>query len=274
MKIKILSILVSCFFVLQTFAQHDPKVDSIIREGRLLFRTEMANWRGSDVLFKRFPLKSTETGGYFSYAEGKQIKSVFFSEGRKPRPLAVISFDSTFNVSTAVIDSSQRTFTVKEREYYELRKTALEIANNDTLFKVYENTRLNLVPIIDQHGKRVYFLTGPSVSGVVIFGNDYLLKFDQNNRLLEKKALHNNILPFYYKEDDIASIHYHSAEAGAYITATDICTLLLYERFTSWRQHVVASGNIVSIWNCGSEELTVMSRTDWDHIMEEKKLKQ
>jgi len=42
--------------------------------------------------------------------------------------------------------------------------------------------------------KKVYVLTGPQQNGVVIFGNDYLLTFDKNNKLTLKKQLHRNII--------------------------------------------------------------------------------
>lgn len=260
-----------CCSALCADAQHDPKVDAVLKEGKLLYRSEMASWYGSDIVVEKFLSIRNQSDGYFSYDNNNKTTCIYFSSGKKPKVLISISFDSTFNKSSAFIDTVQRELSIKEKELYALRNKALEIANKDTLFKVYENTSLNMIPLEEPNNKRVYFLTGPSVSGVVIFGNDYLLRFDQNNRLLKKKALHKNILPFYYKDDDVASIHSHTAETGAYITATDICTLLLYERFTSWQQHVVVSDNIVSIWDCATEELTVMPRADWDLIMKERK---
>lgn len=54
-------------------------------------------------------------------------------------------------------------------------------------------------------------------------------------------------------------MHNHQAETGDFITATDICTLMLYEKFTNWKNHIVLSKNYASIWNCKTNELQIIS---------------
>jgi len=107
-------------------------------------------------------------------------------------------------------------------------------------------------------------LTGPQQNGVVIFGNDYLLMFDNENNLISKKQLHKNIIPINYggKEEEgkeiEGTIHSHLPETGDFITATDICTLMLYEKFAKWKQHNVVSKNYLNIWNCLTDQLVVL----------------
>lgn len=96
----------------------------------------------------------------------------------------------------------EREFTKTENDLYEIRKIALTEINSDALFKTYKNTNLNLIPLINGKDKKVYVLTGPTNSGVVIFGNDYVLTFDNNNKLLIKRQLHKNIIPVYYGEKE------------------------------------------------------------------------
>jgi hypothetical protein len=161
---------------------------------------------------------------------------------------------------------TEREFTKTESDLYEIRKLALTEINSDTLFKTYKNTNLNLIPLTNGGDKKVYVLTGPQNNGVVIFGNDYLLTFDNNNKLLIKKQLHKNIIPVYYggKEDEdkksVGAMHSHLPETGEFMTPTDICTLMLYEKFAKWEQHIVVSEKYMNIWSCKTDQLTVIPR--------------
>lgn len=82
-----------------------------------------------------------------------------------------------------------------------------------------------------------------------------------------KKQLHKNLIPIYFGgkdkegkpiEAEIA-MHNHLPETGDFITATDVCTLMLYEKFAKWKTHNVISQKYVNIWNCETNELTVVA---------------
>jgi hypothetical protein len=211
-------------------------------------------------------------GGYFSYSDNEFSKCIFFSKADKPKVIGTISFDSTYNTKTADLSLTEREFTKTENGLYEIRKLALTEISSDTLFKTYNNTNLNLIPLINGKDKKVYVLTGPQNSGVVIFGNDYVLIFDDNNKLLIKRQLHKNIIPVYYggkEEKDnptFGAVHSHLPETGQFMTATDICTLMLYEKFAKWEQHMVVSEKYMNIWNCKTDHLTVIPREVVDKI--------
>jgi hypothetical protein len=151
-----------------------------------------------------------------------------------------------------------------------IRQIALSELKIDTLFKSYKEMRLNLIPLNDEKGKRVYVLTGPEKQGIVVFGNDYLLTFDEKNNLKEKKRLHKNIIPIESgRQGDkqiLTTMHSHLPETGDLITATDICTLKLYSKYTTWGQHYVISRENVFIWDCKKESLVVMTKKAWDRI--------
>jgi hypothetical protein len=102
-------------------------------------------------------------------------------------------------------------------------------------------------------GKRAYVLTGPKSEGVVIFGNDYKLTFNDDNTLKEKKWIHKSLIPIKYGTDEkgrvtTSAMHTHLPETGSYFTATDICTLMLYGKFTPWQSHMIVSGEKISTW--------------------------
>jgi hypothetical protein len=258
---------------LSVFGQSSPTEDAkpIVAEGKLLYKSEMASWYGTDLFLENY--KDRENiGGYFSYTDKELAKCIFFSKADKPKVIGTISFDSTYNTKTANLSLTEREFTKTESDLYEIRKLALTEINSDTLFKTYKNTNLNLIPLINGADKKVYVLTGPQNNGVVIFGNDYLLTFDNNNKLLIKKQLHKNIIPVYYggKEDEdkksVGAMHSHLPETGEFMTPTDICTLMLYEKFAKWEQHIVVSEKYMNIWSCKTDQLTVIPRDVVDKI--------
>lgn len=274
-KRKILVTIVS-LVTINMSAQNDlsPKARAIVEEGKLLYRSEMASWMGTELFIAKYT-NSENIGGYFSYSQEDSTKCVFFSKAEEPTIIGTVSFESTFELTKAKTDLTGRVLSNAEYQLYEIRKRALaELqTNEDGLFKFYENTNPNIIPLINGKEKKVYILTGPQQGGVVIFGNDYLLTFDEENNLKSKKALHNNIIPIEYSNEEGAevTIHSHAHETGDYITATDICTLMLYEKFTNWKSHNVVSENYLNMWNCETNELTVIAMGTLDKINADQK---
>jgi hypothetical protein len=247
--------------------------DSIKTEADILYKSEWASWYGTDVFVEKCKSKQTLSGGYLSYDTGNGLNNVFFSRDTEPKILATISFGYDYNNENYKLDTTERKFTKQEKDLYTIRQTVIADMRKDTIYKYYNNTNLNAVPIITKNEKKVYVLTGPTLSGVVIFGNDYLITFDKNNNIISKKTLHKNIIPANYtkagfvgKDLQVASVHSHLPETGDFITATDICALRLYEKFTSWNQYYIMSKNFVSIWDCKKNNLAVMTMEGWKKI--------
>jgi hypothetical protein len=245
---------------------------AIVAEGKLLYKSEMASWHGTDLFLNTY--KNQENiGGYFSYTDNDTAKCIFFSKTEKPKVIGTISFDSTYNVNTAITETIERDFTKIENDLYQIRKIALNElnTNTDSLFKFYQNTNPNLIPLIIGENKKVYVLTGAKQSGVVIFGNDYLLTFDNDNNVVTKKQLHKNIIPIEYGktiegQEVVGTFHNHSPETGELITATDICTLMLYAKFAKWKTHNVVSKEYLNTWNCETNTLTIIPMSNKEKI--------
>ncbi|ACU62636.1 hypothetical protein [Chitinophaga pinensis] len=62
----------------------------------------------------------------------------------------------------------------------------------------------------------------------------------------------------------VTTMHTHLPETGFFITATDICTFRLCEKFAGWKEHVVVSQTDVSIWNCAHDILVGRPRNEWE----------
>lgn len=250
---------------------NDHKIAAIEAEGRSLYRSEMASWYGTDV-FQADYIAPDKSGGYVSYSSGNNATCIFYSKGDTPVVIATITFDSTYDTKSAKKDFFDRPLTTYEHDLLTMRKKSATLIKSDTIFKAYRNTRLNLVPLISNGERKVYVLTGPEVNGVVIFGNDYLINFDEQGNVKERKALHKNIIPINYSTDKgELTMHSHLPETGDFITPTDICTLMLYEKFAHWKQHIVISQNYYSIWDCESDQLATLTKEAWDRIQKGKK---
>lgn len=257
-------------FSINSYSQKDlnKKIITVVNEGKSLYKSEMASWYGTDLFIEQY--KNQENiGGYFSYSEGENAKCIFFSKSENPTVIGTIIFDKTYNTKTAKLELEQRNFSKNENDLYIIRSKAMNAIKSDTIFKHYKNSNLNLIPLISNNEKKVYVLTGPTKSGVVIYGNDYLLTFNNENELKSTKQLHANIIPVNYGDDkniSVAAMHSHLPETGELITATDICTTMLYEKFTGWQTVYVMSKEYVSIWNCKTDELNVMKKEAFEKI--------
>jgi hypothetical protein len=267
---KSLFIFISCCLYSIANAQTNKETLAIVKEGKMLYRSEMASWYGTDIFVEKYANKEN-IGGYFSYPDNETYKCIFFSKGEQPKVIGTMAFDSTYNVKTANVDLTERDFSKEETNFYTIRNLTLNRINSDTTFKRYNNTELNIIPVIDNNVKKAYVLTSPKLSGTVILGNDYLIDFTKENEIAGIKKLHKNLIPISFTKTDsvLISVHSHLPETGDYITATDICTLMLYSKFTNWTQHYVMSAKNVSIWDIRKNSLVTLTREAWDRIVKD-----
>lgn len=241
----------------------------VLSEGFKLYKSELASWYGTDIFLQEHTDLKDKAGGYFSYATPDSVKCVFFSKGDAPKILISFTFNKEIDAQSVKVDTRERKFTNQESDLHRLRTTTLAEITSDTLFKWYDNTNFNIVPLVEGKNRRAYVLTGPTVNGVVVLGNDYILEFDANNNLRSKKRLHQNIIPINYAAEtdgEITTMHTHISSTGDYMTPTDVCTLLLYGKSANWKQHYTLSENFVSVWEVDREELLMLTKKAWDKI--------
>jgi hypothetical protein len=268
-KLFILLVGMSCLTAKAQQVNLTDTADKIERQGKMLHQSERASWLGTDIFVDKCQRQRTIAGGYLSYINGNESVNIFFSKDDKPRVLATITFNESYTLNK--LDTTIREFKQIEADLYSIRKKALTAINSDTLFKRYNNTSLNLIPIIDGKLRQVYVLTGPNVNGVVIFGNDYLIDFDEQNNIVTKRRLHKNLIAIETKNPAESSAHSHLPETGSFITPTDICTLMLYEKSAGWNFHVVISKDYVSSWHCPKNQLVILTRKAWEAISSDAK---
>jgi hypothetical protein len=274
-KISTILILV---FITGTFS-FGQNADEILEEGKLLYRLEKASWHGTDVFIEMFPHKIDEVGGYLSYLnENNQVINLFFKKENPFYILARFEFESLSQKYPIMIDTLNHIATQQETDLITIRQDAIQkvFENKDGFFSFYENTSPNPIPLIHKGKKRVFILTGPKISNVVIIGNDYLFTYNDKNKFVKKEKIHNSILQYPYKSDDPKNkveSTFHSHILSDYITSTDICTLLLYKDYVEWKQHYVISKKYVSIFDLEKESLAIITRKAWDKMNESQKNK-
>lgn len=185
--------------------------------------------------------------------------------------MITFEFDSLPKKGPLSFDPQKRAATKLELDLIAIRHDALEkiVKNEDKFFTFYNNTSLNPIPLITADEKKVFFLTGPHGDGFVLIGNDYLFKYNNDNKFLSKEKLHNPLIQLAFNSKDstnpsTATIHSHVL--SELITSTDICTLLLYKDFVEWKSHIVISKNYVSIFDMQKEILVIMTTKAWKKI--------
>lgn len=261
----ILIILFSLVFHTGYGTDLQKKAEEIKAEAFKIYSSEKASWLGTDIMQEVYDSGvPSNLKGYFSYATEDAVRCVFYSNDSIPKILLTIEFDPSFNPEKTTVADYAREFSEREKEYYKLRKSVESVLVADTgYFNYYENTNYNVVPIIDEQSKRVYILTGTTSQGVVLFGNDYLLLFDDNYKLSSKERIHNTLISSPTHADTtggtpVGFIHSHVPGRSEYMTATDIATALLYQGYTNWQSCTVISKDYFSIWSCSNNSLTII----------------
>lgn len=266
---KLFAIIAMCIACGVTRAQSYQRFnnDSIVTEAKRLLNARLVGRITENWLMQQDDRKFA-TAGFFSYEEAGGQKCILFSEEDTPVVLTTLWFAGSPREETVSMDSTHRLFTPYERDLYTIRKQTEQQIVADAGFKKSNNTRWNIIPFIDEHFKRVYVFADAGSNGTVVFGNDYLLSFDEANQWQTTRALHQNTIPLNYREgkDDepITTVHHHSGCAASCLTATDISTVMLYGKCANWRKHMVISKSYVSIWDCEKDELVTLSVKDWE----------
>jgi hypothetical protein len=265
---KLISIFILVFCFHSILGQ--SKGDKILKEGQLLFRSEKASWYGTDEFLSKYPNLRDSIGGYLSYeGDDHHEFNIILTRENPFRILARLEFDSLPREKPISIDMTNRNPTQKERDLIIIRQDALNQirSNSNHFFSLYTNTSFNLIPVISASERNVYVVTASTQSGVVIIGNDYLLKYDSQNKFISRKKIHNSMIQLPAKNDTMdVTATMHSHVISKFIDPTDICTLLLYKDFVDWKQHLVISKKYVSIFDLDKQNLVILKRKTWDKI--------
>lgn len=248
-----------------------PPTEAILREGLALYQSERAAWAATDLMLA-ITVDRSQLGGYLTYFRGDSVCTIFWnkeSAGQVGTPL-VASY--IFPRQDVRVGTSRfqplGAFSATEARLFSVRQAALASLNaNRPEFPVPANTSLNLDLLDGPEGTRVYVLTGPQQGGLVPIGNDHLLTFDPAGKLTTTERLHNTYLPLSWEvsKSPVKEMFHSHLAAHPYITATDICNVLLY-RPPSCTQHVVIGQEYVSVFDLEKQQLVILTRKAYERI--------
>ncbi|GGG05169.1 hypothetical protein GCM10011344_01930 [Dokdonia pacifica] len=236
-----------------------------------LYKSELASWHSTDVLGDE--LRATPNlGGYLSYTDGDETIAIYYDQSEDINILYELKYSQILELKEVyTLDTVPRKATVLEKRLLKTRNQARDLVQNneDQFFSFYENVGWNFVPILIDNKVTVYSIAGPQLSGQVLIGNDYKFEFDKKDTLISKSKVHNSLLVYSYGSEENKTeqvMHNHIVEEYPIISETDICTLMLYEPYVTWKQHTVISDSYVSIFILKEKQLIVMTRKAWDKI--------
>jgi hypothetical protein len=237
---------------------------AILEEGIYLFRLEKASWHATDLLVKNNSKLLEQLAGYLSYIDGSSTRTIFWSD--ENMILLTVSFDSLAAPDNGIEEDQTRNPTAIEEELILLRSKAYDmlVKNEGEFFSFYENTSPNLIPVIRNNERMTFVLTGSKEKKLVI-GNDYKLIFNKDNQIIQKIKLHNTLIPIEqsgHEMKTVGSMHTHILADQPFMTATDICTFLLYKDVFKLTNHVVISDKWTSIFHADKGYLIIVPHTE------------
>jgi len=204
------------------------RLDSILTEGNLLYKYEKSAWISTDLAFEN-PTVKAEFYGYLTYEEQGEIKTIILGE-KHQTCIAEYVFKNNFNKPKSE-KIEKRELSDKEKTLIEIREKILEnIYENKYEVTVPEGYKLNLIllPFADKY--KLYMITGTTQNNEIPFGNDYIFIADKNGKIESWHKFHSRLIPTYTMMNGNKveeSIHSHLMTTPL-ITATDICTFMLY----------------------------------------------
>jgi len=204
------------------------KLDSVLTEAHLLYKYEKAAWISTDLAKENRTLKK-DFGGYFAYEEQEEIRVIILGKNKKTC-IAEYTFESDF--------SKPKSIKIESRELSNQEKTLLEVKEKiveNLSDKKYEVTipdgyspNLILLPFAEKN--KLYIIMGTSQRDVIPFGNDYLFIADENGKIENWHKFHSRMIPGYTKFEgyEVTELTHSHLRTTPLITATDICTFMLY----------------------------------------------
>lgn len=229
---------------------------------------EQASWHATDHFLATYPNLRNDIRGYFSYVNVRdEAVSVFYGEENKL--LARYLFKGIPAPERLFVETENLEITKQETDLLEIRVAAYEdmVDNKDGFYKFYEKVNPNLIPMIYEGEKKVYIISGSSEPKMLL-GNDYKLTFNKKNKLKKRLQLHKSLIPFNYVENQNAISSVHSHVVSDFVDVTDVCTLLLYKKYTGIGSHIVMSKKYVSILDLEKENLVILTKKHGVRLME------
>jgi len=205
------------------------KTDSILTEGNLLFKYERSAWVSTDLAMEKSVIKK-EYGGYLVYQVGDTIKTIILNKENK-LCIYELSFIGNYDYPKLEV-LTNRNLTAKEENLLYIKNKILGgIIEQKIAVEIPAGCSLNMDLLPTDQGYKFYILSGTSQSQMIPFGNDYLFYADLKGTILTWKKFHSRFIPTQTKgpnEEVVLQTTHSHLKKEPFISATDICTFMLY----------------------------------------------
>ena len=215
----------SCYTLKRISCRMVITLQEICKEGYNLYVSEHVNWVSSDSLLAHYSVD--DIGGKIIWQPTDSTWNAMFLDTEQKNAI----FELKYNIK-----SKHQVISYDIRPVTEMEKTVLEKQNTmfrnaidqygDSLRYNSDYGRPNFDFVrIDANTTRMYMLQGVERSGIIPFGNDISIDFDNNCKITAFRRYHRSFIPV--SNDGEVAFHSHLRD-NPYITPTDICNFLLY----------------------------------------------
>lgn len=245
-----------------------PNADRLLKKGKALYALEKASWISTDHFLRHFSDKADKASGYFSYDNGDELITLFYSDFDTLQIYARYHLEKDSPHKIIGVPESRNIIPVEiEDDLIEMRGKAVKKIkeNKDGYITYYKGISFNLLPVINENESCVYVLSASHVDDFIYMGNDYKLKFDKNNKYRGIERIHKSLIKLNTKSsiDSTQNATLHTHLGSDVISPTDICTLLLYRDMVDWNMHYVMGKKYVSVFDLSTEKLMFIKIRDW-----------
>jgi len=235
-KKKFLSLLILLLATINSFSQdYTPeeiriKTDSILMEGNILFNHEKAAWIATDMAMENESVRKN-FGGFLSYMLKDTIIAIIYNREDFNYCIYELQFVDSFD--KPVKESfEKRVISELEKKLIIARDRIIdEIILNEFEVFVPDGFSLNFVILPFEQGYKLYILTGTSQPNIIPFGNDYIFIADSNYEITYWRKFHSRLIPQSTVGpggEQVRSLTHSHLRTEPFISATDICTFMLY----------------------------------------------
>jgi len=224
--------LISSVLLAQTIemseAELKTKLDSVLTEAHLLYKYEKAAWISTDLAMENRTVKKNY-GGFFTYEKQGEIIVIILGKKQK-KCIAEYSFKSDFSKPKS-IKTVNRELSSQEKTLLEVKEKIVEnLSDKKYEVAIPDGYSPNLILLTFAEKYKLYIIMGTSQRDVIPFGNDYLFIADKNGKIENWQKFHSRIIPGYtkFEGNKVTELTHSHLRTTPLITATDICTFMLY----------------------------------------------
>lgn len=234
------------------------KLDSILVEGNLLYYYEKSTWVAYDMA-NSDPLIKSKFESYLTYQTGRAIKTIILGKNLE-KCVAEYTFITDYDTPD-ITQFDERPLSPYEKKLIYMRERIMnQLGKEEYGIQVPEGFSLNFILIPFEKKYKLYILTGTSKPNIIPFGNDYLFIADDYGNIEKWRKFHNGLIPTEIGSKNTTQIFHTHTSSNPLISATDICTFMLYGPLYDLEEFVVVSEDRDMLYELESNTILVKNK--------------